>query len=60
VADQRVRRAIHTRFSHPPVPVEAYLKQQVRFSRFFEPQPNERTLGEIQAQVDKYCAPRPP
>jgi pyruvate ferredoxin oxidoreductase beta subunit len=45
---------VHTRFPHPRVPVEDYLKLQGRFAHLFTPRRNDLLLNEIQARVDAY------
>lgn len=44
----------HSRIPRNRPPVDEYLKLQGRFSHLFEPQRDEKTLGEIQASVDTY------
>jgi len=47
---------IHTRISHPRVPVEEYLKLQGRFKHLFTPKRDDATLSSIQARIDAYWA----
>ncbi len=46
----------HTKTPHPRLPVAAYLEKQGRFAHLFEPERNEKLLGEIQTGVDDYWA----
>jgi pyruvate ferredoxin oxidoreductase beta subunit len=48
---------VHTKVRRPRLPVEEYLKKQGRFAHLFEPERDEVTLAEIQAQVDAYWQP---
>jgi pyruvate ferredoxin oxidoreductase beta subunit len=48
---------VHTKVRRPRLPVEEYLKKQGRFAHLFEPERDEATLAEIQAQVDAYWQP---
>jgi pyruvate ferredoxin oxidoreductase beta subunit len=45
---------IHTKIPHKRRPVEAYLKQQGRFTHLFEPKRNDKLLQEIQDRIDAY------
>lgn len=47
-------KVIHTRIPRSRPPVENYLTMQGRFAHLFEPERDERTIGEIQARVDAY------
>ncbi len=47
-------RVVHNRIPHPRLPVEDYLKPQQRFAHLFEPQRDDKRIGEIQAAVDAY------
>ncbi len=45
---------VHTRIPRSRPPVEEFLKLQGRYAHLFEPQRDEVTINEIQAQVDTY------
>lgn len=47
-------KVVHTRIPRLRLPVEDYLQRQGRFAHLFSPQRNEKLLGEIQQQVDRY------
>lgn len=47
---------VHTRTSHPRLPVEEYLQRQGRYRHLYEPVRNDALIGEIQARVDAYWA----
>jgi pyruvate ferredoxin oxidoreductase beta subunit len=47
---------VHTKVPKERLPVEEYLKIQGRFSHLFEPERNDKIIGEIQARVDAYWA----
>jgi len=49
----------HTKVPRERKPVEAYLELQGRYRHLFEPERDERLIGEIQARVDRYWAAIP-
>jgi len=49
-------KVVHTKVPRERAPVEEYLKLQGRYAHLFEPQRNEKLIGEIQAKVDAYWA----
>jgi pyruvate ferredoxin oxidoreductase beta subunit len=47
-------KVIHTKIPKKRLDIEAYLKEQGRFSHLFEPTRNEKLLTELQKEVDTY------
>ncbi|MBE9536674.1 MAG: pyruvate synthase [Proteobacteria bacterium] len=47
-------KVVHTKVPKERLPVEEYLKKQGRFAHLFEPDRNDKLIGEIQAKVDEY------
>jgi pyruvate ferredoxin oxidoreductase beta subunit len=47
-------KVIHTKIPKKRLSIEAYLKEQGRFSHLFEPTRNEALLAELQKKVDTY------
>jgi pyruvate ferredoxin oxidoreductase beta subunit len=47
-------KVVHTKIPKKRLNIEAYLKEQGRFSHLFEPTRNEELLSELQQEVDTY------
>jgi len=47
-------KVVHTKVPRQRLPVEEYLKLQGRFAHIFEPERDEKLLGEIQQHIDRY------